>query len=83
MKADKTNNQTEITGTVVRKKFSEGSKSEHDAIYIETETSSYVLRRVGANPFSDPELEKLVGKKICATGTINDYLFLASDIRET
>lgn len=86
MKASKSQEENkgaiELTGKVVQKKFGEGSKSEHDAIYLETEEGAYQLRRLGGNPFSDPELKKLVGKNITATGTLNQSLFLANSVKE-
>jgi hypothetical protein len=68
--------QTEISGKVVLKKFAQGSKSEHEAVFLETGRESYKLRRAGGNPFRDPELDQLVGKQITAKGTIQDYLFI-------
>ena len=35
---------------------------------LETSEGEYVLRREGGNPFRDPELEQLVGKRIRAVG---------------
>ncbi|HVF96230.1 MAG TPA: hypothetical protein VM871_02855 [Flavisolibacter sp.] len=86
MKADnvpkKDKSKTSVTGTVIEKKFGTGSKSEHHGIYLQTEKGDFQLRRVGGNPFSDPELKKLVGKKITATGMLNKLLFLASSIKK-
>ena len=86
MKADKDikkkDKEVEISGKVVVKKFGEGSKSEHDAVYIETATDSYVIRKIGGNPFNNTSLFKLKGKNITARGTINNYVFLAREIRE-
>lgn len=84
MKADKTGKQgqVELNGKVVKKKFGEGSKSEHDAVCLETDLGSYVLRRKGGNPFNDPELNKLVGEQILATGVVSNYLFIASDLKK-
>jgi hypothetical protein len=86
MRADKfekdDNGHVELTGTVIQKKFAPGSKSEHDAIYIETDHGDFRLRRLGGNPFSDPELKKLVGKKIIATGMLNEKLFVANTLKD-
>jgi hypothetical protein len=84
MKADKrdTGNERKITGKVVLKKFGAGSKSEYDAVYLESAEGSFILRRMGGNPFHDPELHKLVGKEITATGIISQSLFLAKDIQQ-
>lgn len=85
MKAGKQDkeNKIELPGKVVEKKISEGSKNEHDAICLETAKGLFVLRRLGGHAFADPELKKLVGKKIIAIGIIHNYLFLASDIKTT
>lgn len=67
------------SGSVVKRPFGVGSKSEHDAIYLTTKDGDYVLRRQGGNAFFDPELEKLVGKKIQCTGTLAGYTLLITD----
>lgn len=85
MKADKlnkVNKEIELTGKVLLKKFATGSKSEHEAIYFETDKGSFVLRREGGNPFNDPFLNKLEGKNITAKGVINKYVFLAKELKE-
>lgn len=81
-KKDKENSETELTGKVILKTFGEGSKSEHEAVYLETANGSYVLRRHGGNPFNDPFLFKLEGKKITARGVLNKYVLLAKEIKE-
>jgi hypothetical protein len=68
-----------LSGLVTRKTFGKGSKSEHEAIYLQTDRGEYVLRRRGANPFSDPVLEDLVGKTISASGTIKEYVFFVDE----
>ncbi|MBZ5529905.1 MAG: hypothetical protein LAO20_00615 [Acidobacteriia bacterium] len=72
----------EISGQVVKGPFATGSKSEHNAIFLISEKGRYVLRRLGGNPFQDPELEKLVGKTIRGQGVVTDYTFLLSDWSE-
>ena len=81
-KEEKENGDIELTGKVIQKKFAEGSKSEHNAVYLETPEGSYQLRRLGGNPFSDPDLNKLVGKKINATGILKGLLFIAKNLTE-
>lgn len=81
-KMTKKEDQVELNGKVVKKKFGQGSKSQHDAVYLETDSGSFVLRRKGGNPFNDPELNKLIGEKICATGTISNYSFIASNVKK-
>ncbi|MHB8069662.1 MAG: hypothetical protein ACYDIC_17350 [Desulfobaccales bacterium] len=69
----------EFVGRVIKKTFGKGSKSEHEAVYLETEQKQYVLRRRGGNPFYDEEMQKLVGKTIHCTGVVIDYALLISD----
>jgi oligoribonuclease NrnB/cAMP/cGMP phosphodiesterase (DHH superfamily) len=71
-----------ITGHVVKKPFAVGSKSEREAIMLETEKGEYMLRRQGGNPYHDEELEKLVGKKIEVEGKITGYTLLISNWTE-
>jgi hypothetical protein len=55
-------------GRIVRKRVAEGSKSERDAIVLVAPDREMLLRRMGGNPFSDPDLDQLVGKTIRAEG---------------
>lgn len=74
-----------LTGTVVKKRFGAGSKSEHDAIYLSTEDgSSFKLRIPGGNPFRDPRLDCLIGKSITAFGELDTEhgQFLLSDWKQ-
>jgi hypothetical protein len=43
----------EIDGRVTKHLTSKGSKSERQAVFLETEKGSYVLRRRGGHPFVD------------------------------
>jgi hypothetical protein len=65
-------------GRVISKRVAVGSKSEHEAVVLETGSGEYVLRRAGGNPFYDPELDELVGKTIQATGTLHGYTLIMS-----
>jgi hypothetical protein len=56
-------NRQELTGLVIKAPFALGSKSEHEAILLDTGDKRYVLRREGGNAFFDPVLEQLVGRK--------------------
>ena len=55
-------------GRVVKKLVAAGSKSERDAIVLESDGAEIVLRRQGGNPFQDEMLESLVGKTVRARG---------------
>ena len=68
----------EFTGRVIKEVFARGSKSERPAVLLDTGKTRYVLRRQGGNPFSDPELDKLVGKTISATGNVTGYTLIMS-----
>ena len=71
-----------LSGKIVSKEFGEGSKSEHEALYLETDQGSYVLRQQGANPFEGNPFTKLEGKDVTATGTIDNYIFFATKVAE-
>lgn len=58
----------EFVGKVIVKKVSPGSKSERDAVCVQTDTETLVMRRPGANAMKDTELEKLEGKKVRIEG---------------
>ena len=70
-------------GKVVSRTTGRGSKSEHEAVMLETRNKEYVLRIKGGNPFSNPQLDKLVGKTIKATGELADYVLFLEDWEET
>lgn len=83
MKAGKNKpNEIELEGKVVMASFGKGSKSQHEAVCLRTENDTFKLRRMQGNPFHDPELIKWVGKDIVACGILEDYLFIATDLKE-
>jgi len=69
----------EFTGKVTKRPFGAGSKSAHDAVRLDTADGSYVLRRIGGNPFRDPELDGLVGKTIRCHGEVSGYALTMQD----
>jgi hypothetical protein len=74
--------QVELTGNVVVKAFAEGSKSEHVAVCLQTTEGTFVLRRIGGNPFDDEVLRNLVGKRITSYGMIKGPYFMMTDFKE-
>ena len=83
MKAGKNKlNEIELEGKVVMAPFGKGSKSQHEAVCLKTEKDIFKLRRMQGKPFHDPELIKWVGKNIVACGILEDYLFIATDLKE-
>lgn len=65
-----------FSGKVVKKTVAPGSKSEREAVVLVTESSEYVLRRQGGNPFCDEQLNQLVGKQICCQGKQHQNLLI-------
>ncbi len=64
-----------LKGKVVTEVFGEGSKSEHQAVYLDTGDKKYRLKRKGGNPFYDEALYNLVGKTIAAEGNLTAHFF--------
>jgi hypothetical protein len=70
---------SDFRGKVFRKVIAPGSKSEREAVVLETGDQTLVLRRTGGNPFDDRSLESLVGKTISAEGNVlGGYTLLMS-----
>jgi hypothetical protein len=63
----------QLRGLVVRRRFAAGSKSEHDAVMLDTGGASYVLRTRGGRAFGDPALDPLVGRRIWCEGRLAGY----------
>lgn len=86
MCADKKKNEghqpAELTGEVIVKPFATGSKSEHDAVFLQSAEGTYLLRKQGGNPFYDASLQKLVGKQVKVKGLLDRNLLLAKEIEE-
>ena len=70
-----------LTGAVVRAPLGTGSKSEREAVWLETTDSRrFVLRRKDGPSFGDRELDKYVGKHVKCDGFIVGYMLLAERI---
>jgi hypothetical protein len=69
-------NRRVVRGTVTRRPYAVGSKSEHEAVMLVTDEGEFRLQRKGGNPFADPELERLVGKRIEAEGVVAGPAFI-------
>lgn len=61
---------TGLQGLVVCERVGVGSKSDRVAVLLKTDSTRFVLRRNGAHSFSDPELQRLVGKTVVVSGHI-------------
>lgn len=69
-----------LTGKVEIDTFAKSSKSEHEAIYLNTGIERYRLRMKGGNPFYDESLHKLVGKTIVVEGYESGKIFVIDSI---
>lgn len=71
---------TAVTGRVSRGPFGTGSKSEHDAVWIDTEGGRFVLRRKGGPAMGDRALERYVGCTVRCDGTLLAHTLVADAI---
>jgi len=69
-----------LTGEVSRGPFGTGSKSEREAVWLETGGRRLVLRRKDGPTFDDRALEKYIGKRVKCDGFIVGYSLLAERI---
>jgi hypothetical protein len=69
-----------LIGKVERGPFGAGSKSEREAVWIETEDERLVLRRKGGPTYGDRELDRYVGKRVKCDGFVVGYMLLAEHI---
>lgn len=67
-----------VTGIIEKGHIAAHSKSERDAVMIKTRKGRYILRRQQGNPFVDPVLEGLVGKRVRCRGNVAGGTFLMS-----
>jgi hypothetical protein len=69
-----------LTGTVESGPFGTGSKSEREAIWLQTAGERLVLRRKDGPSYGDTALEPYVGKRVRCDGFVVGYLLLAERI---
>ncbi len=69
-----------IAGRVTRGPYGKGSKSERDAVWLETPTTKLLLRRKDGPTFGDRSLERLVGREVKCDGFRIGDLLLAERI---
>jgi len=73
-----------VEGLVVQDRYAPGSKSEHNAVMLQTtDKQRYLLRRLGGNPFYDKDLVSLVGKSIIAEGDLRGQTLIMSSWQES
>lgn len=66
-------------GLVAKQQVARGSKSEHEAVVLQTAEGPLKLRRVGGNAFSDAVLNQLVGQEISCEGQIHSGQLLITN----
>jgi len=72
----------ECSGTVTKKRVAVDSKSDREAVVLQTATQELILRIRGGNPFVDERLDALVGKKIRVQGELTNKTFLMDEWSE-
>ena len=71
-----------FSGIVVLRVVNRGSKSEHEAVFLDTGEQSLRLKRASAPPFHDPVLARLAGQRIRCKGQLaNGMLLLTKWVR--
>ena len=68
-----------LRGRVAEGPFARGSKSERSAVFLETNTARYVLRRRDG-PTYDEALRALVGCNVECDGVVVSYVLIADRI---
>jgi hypothetical protein len=71
-----------LRGTVAEGPFARGSKSERIAVFLETKSERYVLRRRDGPSYADAELQRLVGCEVECDGVIVSYVLIADRIQK-
>lgn len=67
----------ELIGRVERRLLARGTKSEHAGMVLVDERGAvHALRRAGANPFRDAQLEALDGRQLRVRGEAREGYFL-------
>lgn len=71
---------TALHGRVAQGAYGKGSKSEREAVFIETPDARYVLRRKTGPVFGDDELTRYVGHEVECDGFVIGTTLLAERI---
>jgi hypothetical protein len=69
-----------LRGRVTRGPYAQGSKSERETVFLETNRDRYVLRRKIGPVFGDAELEQYVGQEVICDGFLVGTCLLAERI---
>lgn len=69
-----------LRGRVTQGEYGKGSKSEREAVFIETTSGRYILRRKTGPVFGDAELTRYVGHEVECDGFVVGTTLLAERI---
>lgn len=72
---------SKLRGTVVKGMYGKGSKSEREAVFIQTSDSRYLLRRKSGPAFGDSQLDVYVGHVVECDGFAIGTTLLAENVR--
>ena len=75
------NRVSSTRGTVTRGPYGKGTKSERDAVFIETADARYILRRKNGPSFGDTGLNEYIGHEIEVDGFLVGTTLLAEQIK--
>lgn len=70
----------ELRGRVTRGVHGRGTKSERQAVFVETAGDRYLLRRKTGPAYGDTELERYVGRTVACSGFLLGTTLLAETI---
>jgi hypothetical protein len=70
-----------LRGKVVQGDYGKGSKSEHQAVFLETGQERYLLRRKTGPAIGDEELKQFVGHHVECDGFLVATTLLAESIK--
>jgi hypothetical protein len=69
-------------GRITQGSYGKGSKSEHEAIFIETPNARYVLRPKTGHAYSDTKLRQFIGHEVECDGFLVGTTLLVDRIEE-
>ena len=69
-----------LRGQVTRGVYGKGSKSEREAVFIDTADGRYLLRRKSGPAYADPDLERYIGHSVECDGFLLGTTLLAERI---
>ena len=81
MNSSLTRQVTGLRGKVSAGTYAKGSKSQREAVFIETPDARYVLRRKSGPVFGDAELARYVGLNVECDGFVTGATLLAERIQ--